>query len=293
MEPKPDGEERKQRLERQLKKPKETTLGEYGPQLPCGTVDPVSGKLIKAIDFRSWNLRREKQLGKLKTSSAADSVMKFTTTVLTVMCSQLGGLKPDPVSGMRPKEFAKLRLQTAALFLMDVLYAYVYLRREVMGPELVFNAQCPSCRQPAAVSADLDTTTVSYVDDIAETYWTYKLIDSIKVRGKEIAHLKMGPPRWSVLENTDASGIDFGGQKADLILGSVIEAGELGQVALIETDLDDLTKRDVEGLAAELDDHLVGPDMRVEYTCEKCFSQSRIPLDWSYESFFASGRSDR
>jgi hypothetical protein len=290
-------EESEVQAEQKEPAPKVTTLGEWGHRLPCGMVDSVTGKLVKDISFRSWNLGREKQLGKIKTSSAADSVMTFTSAVLTVMCTKLGTLEPRWLEsgglGLKPQQFAQLRLQTSNLVLEDVLYTYLLLRRETIGPDLKVDGNCPYCRQEAHISADLDTTTVKYVDDIAETFWTYDLKDSLKIRGEEITELKFGPARWSVLEHTKASGVDTGGQKADLILGSIEEVGQLGKIALIETELDEMSKRDVEGIAAEMDQRAIGPDMRVEFTCEKCFRVGRLQIDWNYDSFFGYGRSER
>lgn len=277
--------------------PKVTTLKDWGYKLPCGTVDTTTGGLVKDVAFRAWNLRREKQLGKLKTSSAADSVMTFVSAVLTAMCTKLGGLRPGYEEhgglSMKPPAFAQLRLQTSNLVLEDVLYAWLLLKRVTTGPELKIDGSCPHCRQPVHVVGDLDTTTVKYVDSWDELVWTYTLLDPIKIRGEEVAELKFGPARWIVLEHTKASGIDTGGQKADLILGSIESVGQLGKIALLDTELDEMSKRDIEHIAAEMDARAIGADMRVEFTCEKCFRVGRLQIDWSYDNFFACGRSER
>lgn len=292
-----EAEEKEEQAPKKKPAPKETTLSEWGHRLPCGMVDTTTGKLVKGITFRSWNLGREKQLGKIKTSSAADSVMTFTSAVLTVMCSKLGTLEPRWLESgglsMKPQQFAQLRLQTSNLVLEDVLYTYLLLRREVIGPDLKVDGNCPHCRTEVHINADLDTTPVKYVESIEETFWTYTLQQPLKIRGEEISELKFGPARWSVLEHTKASGIDTGGQKADLILGSIQEVGQLGEIALLDTELDEMTKRDVESIAAEMDARAIGPDMRVEFTCESCFRVGHIQIDWSYDNFFSCGRSER
>ncbi len=287
----------KEKAEQDQPSPKETTLKEWGHRLPCGTVDTTTGQLVKDIIFRPWNLRRERQLGKLKTSSAADSVMTFASAVLTVMCTKLGHIRPgfDEAGGlkMKPQEFAELRLQTSNLVLEDVLYTWLLLRREAIGPDLEVDGNCPHCRQEVHVYADLDTTTVKYVDSMEETFWTYTLRDPLQIRGKEISELRFGPARWSVLEHTKASGIDTGGQKSDLILGSIEEVDQLGKVALLETELDEMSKRDVEKIVAEMDARAIGPDMRVEFTCRQCFRVAKIQIPWDYDTFFSCGRSAR
>lgn len=276
--------------------PKITTLEELGYRLPCGTVDTTTGQLDKSIAFRTWNLRREKQLGKIKTSSAGESVMTFMSAVLTIMCTRLGGLRPgyDEAGGlkMKPQAFAQLRLQTSNLVLEDVLYTWLLLKCVTTGYDLKVDGNCPHCRQEAHILADLKTTTIKYVDSFDELFWTYTLKDPVQVRGKEISELKLGPARWSVLEHTKASGIDTGGQKADLIYGSVEEVGELGKIALLDTELDELSKRDIEAIAAEMDARAIGPDMRVDYTCEKCFRAAKLQIDWNYDTFFGFSRSE-
>ena len=56
---------------------------------------------------------------------------------------------------------------------------------------------------------------------------------------------------------------------------------------LTDQEMDELDKYDIEGIAALMDDHVVGPDMVVEGYCPKCGASFKWPIPWVYNSFFA------
>ena len=59
-----------------------------------------------------------------------------------------------------------------------------------------------------------------------------------------------------------------------------------GPVALADHELDEMSKRDVEGIAAGFEAHTCGPDMTLEGNCPKCASPFEVVMDWGYDNFF-------
>jgi hypothetical protein len=49
-----------------------------------------------------------------------------------------------------------------------------------------------------------------------------------------------------------------------------------------------MSKRDLEKLTALIDSKAVGPIMAIDDKCPKCSAPMKLPIDWSYDSFFAS-----
>lgn len=270
---------------------KTVTMAELGPTLPIGTADTGTGGLVKEMVHRTWNLKREKELGKYRGKHKSLSVARFASMVVSTLYTKLGSL----ALGDDEAKVAQTLMRVGQMFMGDVMYAYVFLRYQVLGADLDLELTCPRCTSAQPMRADLGTVEVRTVDKLEDGYWTYTLRDPIDVRGQKVEGFVMGPPRWSAMEAATVSGgADTGEAKAALIHGSIDRIVGQEQIVLAPHELDELSKYDVEALAKAIDDNHLGPNMAVESTCQSCGHEMKLPIDWTYDSFFGvSGQSDQ
>jgi hypothetical protein len=284
----PESVEDEERTAREAEGPgRLVRLAELGAQLPIGTVDQNTQTLLKSMEHRRWNLKVEKQVGALKDKGRSITGVQYASAVLQSLYTRLGGIEIDPDAADK-KSVTLRRAAIGQLWMADVLYAYVWLRRQTLGPKIELQYSCPGCGRPQMVYADLDTLDVRVVDKIEECYWTYELKYPIHARGQEIKHLKMGPTRWHAIEKAAASGAaDTGSVKAFVIWAAIMGVDELSGALLTEDELDEMDKVDIETLSSEFDARNVGPDMLVEIDCPSCHQESKHSLNWAADDFFA------
>lgn len=261
---------------------KKTTLAELGPRLPHGIAD-VGGNLIKDIAVRPWRFKEEKELGKLLDKNREATMVQYTSMVLGAMYTQMG---PSNFEAMNE---AERRLAVAQLEVGDAFYAYCWLRRESLGPHLKMDITCASCLNVFPFKADLDTLAVSTVEKPEDALWEYCLQDPYEIRGKLVEKFMMGQAKWQSLEGAEPSGrFNTGAAKAIMIRACVKSFGDMGSVPIMDNDLDEMSKRDIEGILEGIDNNHVGPDMSIEHVCKRCGSQIRTSIDWSHGSFFGA-----
>lgn len=264
-----------------------STLHTQGPQLPIGTLDGITGELHKTLVPRRWNLKLEKQLGKLRDENK-DAGARFAAMVIATLYERVGGLAFDEAGPKDKHAWNKALMSISQMWFPDVLYAFVWLRRQVAGSEIDVNLACPFCGTVVTLRADIDTMDVTSVAKIEDAYWEYKLSDPITIRGKAVERLRMQPTRFSALENTPADAQDAGTMKSAIIWHSIKEVIGQEGIALTENELEDMSKRDIEMITDKIDSTSPGPDMSVSHTCLKpgCKREFTRALNWSYDNFF-------
>lgn len=277
---------------------KVVTLKENGPRLPLGMQDPATGELIKHIATRRWTLRTEKALGKMRDENKRENPVRFISMVIAGLCEQLGTLSiADPqkigTSKTARNDWNLTLASISQMWYGDVLYAWIWLRRSCLGAEVDMDLTCPRCRSSVSIQGDLDTLEIHVAESIEDTFWEYELASPFQVRGHNIEKLVIGPYKWSIVERAANTGeLDTGDFKSAMIWASIRQVVGLDDIALTETEIEDMDKVDVEALVAEIDKHNIGPDMSVVVDCGKCKNEFRSSLNWSYDSFFGvSGRS--
>jgi hypothetical protein len=277
---------------------RKTTLGELGSKLPVGTPDPATSGLIKDISRRRWNLGLEKKLGKAREKMKTGNIAKFATLVLAGVCEQIGGLKIKEWNPKNKGDHDKALIQIGNMYMCDALYAYVWLRHDVIGREVDLTLTCPVCSHKMAFKADLETLEVNVADNPDDILWQYDLKHPITLRGQKCTGFKLGPIRWNSIENSQkGSLLDMGGTKSEMIWSAIVEPlghDKLAGVSVAEHELEELDKWDLEKLSGLIDVNSPGPDMAIEATCPRgpCGHSFRTPIDWMYDSFFGiSGRS--
>lgn len=261
---------------------KRTTLGELGTKLPIGVVDSKTGNLGKHFAVRPWRLKEERAIGKIRAENEHSSVAEYVSMVLAYMCTKFGN------HDFEKMKIEERRLIISTAFMADVFYAYVWLRREAIGPELKLDLTCNSCRAKFVFAGDLDSIEVGTIDNVTDADWEYKLKTPIEIRSKLIDGFKLGPSRWNELERIPAGTrrFDTGAAKSAIIRGSIREAGELGAIPLVDEELDELTKYDLERITGLINERPIGPTMSIEGKCTMCGAPFEHAIEWATDNFF-------
>lgn len=267
-------------------KPEKTTMGALGATLPIGILAP-GGNLSKTFANRPWRMKEEREIGDLREKNAEANMGQYVTMVLSIMLTEVGQHKFDSM-----KEHER-RMVIAQMFLPDVFYMYMYLRRVSVGSKLEFEPRCPNCAKTFPFFGALDTLEVTTVNDFKSSQWHYDLTTPIEIRGKPVTGFLMGPPRWNAFESVNSSGginsrLNTAAVKFSMIRAAIYLVDGLGEVALADHELDELTKKDLEIMSRKIDLETVGPNMVLEGECPACSRAFKLPIEWASEDFFAA-----
>lgn len=256
-------------------------LRDLGARLPFG-VAGKDGVLQKDIVSKPWRGKEEREVGKIRAWVRGDPT-SFVARLLGYMFTKVGPYDFETMSE------AEKVLVVSQMRSGDVLYLYVWLRAQCIGNEVGMDLNCPHCSNSVPYSADLNTLEVRCAEKADDADWTYQLRDPFSIRGKEVKALKVSPIRWSTSEGVmrAASGKKQGGvSKMDLLYGCIQGPVDGPELALVLTDLDEMTKYDIERLVALLDESEVGPDLSVTDNCPACLREFTVAMEWAYADFF-------
>lgn len=268
---------------------KKITLAERGPRLPIGMNDGTS--FHQDFSVRDWSMIEEKALAKARKDSPGQSLAHYVGTVVGFMCPLLGHHSFEPKSASE-KDMAERRVHISQMYMSDVWYAYVWIRREALGDDLRLQIVCPRCKEEIPWKGSLSSVEVAVPDNFDDCIWEYNLHKPLEIRGKTVEKFRLGPQIWEMIEKVYRDP-DNAIAKEQAILSSVYHLNdESERVRLTSKDIVRLTKRDIEALCSDIDEHVVGPVMAIELgedeECAKCgFAKKRlIPIDWSFDNFF-------
>lgn len=259
---------------------KKITLAELGANLPCGVVS--AGQRVKPFRLRPWRLKDEKHLGQLR-DKRGQRVGAFATEVLAYMVQTVG---PHAFDAMAPVE---RKMVLSGMYMADILYMYLYLRYEALGSDepVPMMLVCPHCRQQSRFDADLGSMEVETVSEGAlDLRWIDQLRDGIEIEGQMRQNLWLQPLVWSSVEGLD---MGAGARAVPYIQASICgaEGCSRNPFAITESELDEMTKFDMEGLATSIGSRAPGPVMIIKTDCPKCRLELTQMLDWGYDSFFS------
>lgn len=258
-----------------------TELSKLGASLPLGIQH--GGKLHRDIGIRPWRMKEERELGALHAAAKEANVAEYVSLVLATMCTRLG---PHDLAAMDKVEDRRLVINQ--MFMGDVFYAYMWLRVQSVGKELTLRIKVPGRVDEVKYVADLETTQVITADNYEACTHDYPLKNPFMIRGKLVQTLKLGPMRWAALEADRQLGMaNKGHAKAMAIKAAIVGADVYPGhgLQLTETELDELSKRDLEGITTQVDNKSIGPVMSIEDEYEG--RPFKVGIDWRYDSFFA------
>lgn len=260
------------------------TLGELGPTLPVGLL--TAGGLVKRLEPRQFRTKQEKEMARWKKPNM--NISQHVGLVLACMCTDFAGHQWSEMPG-KPSEVAERRVLIAQAAMGDVLYAYCFLRREALGNIVKMNVKCPACNHAWVFPADLNTLDVTTVDSPEALKWDYTMQVPTTIRGKPVSKLRLGTTLWHCMETAASGVVNDINSKLAVLKGSVIGFNDdVASVQLMDSDVDEFHKRDLEGVIAALDDHHVGPKMALDGECIQCGRAFLQPIDWRYDAFFTT-----
>jgi hypothetical protein len=115
--------------------------------------------------------------------------------------------------------------------------------------------------------------------------WECNLRTPVSIRGKLQTGFRMGPQKWGAL-----AGVTEESAKVSVIQNSIVGfVGDPIDMMLLDTELDELTKFDLENITAQIEKHNIGPVMGLDVKCpvESCGYEWLTAIDWRYHNFFA------
>jgi hypothetical protein len=257
------------------------TLGELGPNLPIGLAGE-GGRLAKDFEVKPFRFKEEREIEKLKNKPGL-SVGAFVSSMLGLLVARVGSTDIEKLKD------AERQLFFGQMWFCDVMYLYVYLRVEALGPVVGIDVPCRMCRAPFQFHGDLRGMDVRVVDDPQELRRKVALKTGLPLRSALRKNLTTRPVHWLASLNRDLG--DAAQAKMMLFQHSVEEVEGIPphELALVpESAFDELTKFDAEILSRHIEDSTPGPQMVIEAQCPRCQSQIVSPLNWSYDSFFGS-----
>lgn len=271
-------EEKKSALSQRIKA---TTLRELGDRLPLG-IPTVDGLFSKEIVSVPWKTKHERAIGNLKKDG--QNIAQHASIIISQLYRKIGETEWD-----EDTLHAKKLLTIGQLYMPDVLYMFVLLRSKVISDTLKMNLKCPGCRYAFTFAADLGSVEVATLDHVQDMDWTYSLLDPIKIRNKTVTQFRMNPPKWFQLESVVASGGTE--EKAKILFTKACVVGlnsepELAQ--LMDSEVDEISKRDLERMQEEINADYLGPKMVLDGNCPACDATFAAPINWRSDSFFSN-----
>lgn len=257
-----------------------TTFEDWGQRMPIGHIQ--GGELHRNFALKRFTMREERELEGLRKARGKMTLAGFVIEVMSRMLTSYG-----PWSDFQALDDTQRRLLMSQAWMADVIYMYIWLRIEALGPEMSFNAECPHCGQKCKLPADLNLTDVTVVEDIAALTRHHSLRDGLDVAGVMSKELVVQPPRWQAMDAVQGARSSSGDIKMAMILSSIRQVGD-GKRPVTLDILESLSKRDLELLTRVIDDLSPGPDLTLEVNCPSCKEESKHPLNWSWDFFFTA-----
>lgn len=260
---------------------KTCTLAELGPSMPFGVIGHDE-QLHKHLECRRWRGKEEREVARIRREGTRKG--NTVSAMLAYMYTRVG---PHDFGAKEPE---KCQALLGPMLRGDVMYMYLWLRRQCIGDEMGMNLTCLHCGFQVPWRGQLDTVEVKTANNLQALLWDYALQDPFLLRGGEAKTLHMGPSHWGVFEQAARKAVtdaDAGIGAMELIQDAVRGVEDKPSVALTSGELDEMSKRDIEALSTEIDEREIGPDLSVKETCPRCFCQFTTSIDWGYASFFS------
>lgn len=259
-----------------------STFGDWGQRLPIGFLK--DGHLHREFTFRRWTMKEERALEKMRKKNRRLSMGALVTRVLAYMLTSMG-----------PYDFAALddgqrRMIVNQMWMPDVMYTYIQLRINALGPEVKFDVECSECGHRWKFEADLTRTDVTVAENPEALVRAYRLHDGIEPPpggGDDTVHnVLLQPPMWQAMAALKQDG-NMGDVKLFLMSSSMRQIGD-GKIPAIPDVLEGLTKFDLEHLQRTIDDLTPGPELNLEVPCPVCNHTNKRNLNWAWDFFFTA-----
>jgi hypothetical protein len=254
------------------------TLEAVGRTLPVG----LNGN--RSLEFREWTAEEELMMSE---SVGRDSRQnRYCEVVLATMCSKFGPLEVwRGNERLIPEQDFTLRLREA--YGVDVIYAYVFLRREVLGKTAYMEVSDPWTREMIRWPANLDTLEINIPKDPGVLTWRYDFVTPCMLLGTKVTHFMMGPSRWGAMGNLESGNSDL-----ELIASHVHAIPELGErMNVMTSDLlakMRMSRIDIAMCSGRVNSEQFGPQLIGEGKSTKSGKAFYFPIDFRHKHFFGA-----
>lgn len=260
---------------------KTTTLGEWGRKLPLGQIE--GDNLNREFSIRELDFGVERAIQKSLPRDGSQSVSERVSHVLARLLTSLGGKKLDP-----DKKPAETEALLQRCWMGDILYMWIWTRRESCGPELQIPVPCanPRCNfiEEPSPTFNLDTFDVMVPETPAELRGMWTLKFPYEIRGQRVKAFRLQPPLWSTFMDSAILEGDISGK---LLTNGICGTDVHESIMLTDPELNKLKRPDYQGIAEAIDKLTFGTKLVVENDCPRCKMKGFASLNWSYENFFS------
>lgn len=273
---------------KKLTKSRKTTLKELGANFPIYPTEP-NGKQAKSrsFSFLDWDMKVEEEFADIqrKNESSGFIVSGMMNIILDSICGE------DFHSQNENKKILFLN----GLEYSNMMYLYLYLRYDELGPSLKLPVSCPSCTKHIDdFVVDLGDLDIECRDEDHKPEFKYPLEKPITLDdGEIVTSMIFGYVTWDMMERASRDMIENVGKMKRLAIVSGLNhicnsKGKIEGFRDRDTIVNKLKKIDIERISEKLDEHNGGPVMAVSGKCPSCRMKFHRALDWSPSHFFDS-----
>lgn len=265
------------------------TLKELGSVLPIGQF--TGGELNKSLTVGdSMSGKDRRKLAKLQSEEKTLNFNRLVRDILGLSCTNICG---HDLTSMHSGQIAA---SIGPLFMSDVVYAYIYMRTQVFGPNIKLNIGCSNCGSNYDAYINLDELEVDIVEDMSQLTWDYTLEHPVTWRGRLIEKITMQNGLFSSMGRQDRRYA----QHPDYVISFTLASSICGindktvNVMSIPIDaLDDWDVNDIDAASHAMGLHAAGPELSAMTTCTVCGVDQLSMLDANPLTFFRRSNTTR
>ena len=231
----------------------------------------------QTVSFKPWKGLQEAEMSELLNDSekklSGGRVCKKVSLMLSYMCVEIAGVKfwnvDDKGRFTEAISLTEREMHISSLHETDALIAFLLMRMACIDSELTMKIPSPYGKdRMCSWSGDLSELTIEGSPSVEESLWDFSLSSPAQVRGKTVNTFTMGPTRWSAAELIQVE--SPGSLSLKALSGSIHGSPELtgGQGHTVthfsETDLYDVTKKDLSKMEKGLEENHSGLNLAIE-----------------------------
>jgi len=265
-----------------------TTLKELGNRFPVPILDS-SGKPFENqnFSFNVWDMVMEEQISILK--GKAKTTGLFVSQMMGILFDNFCGQDFDAI----PDHEKTLRMNQMEF--ANMMYSYIYLRVEELGPDFVLDVGCPTCgKLNKDFRANLEDLDVHVKDhEKHQRKYIMELRKPITLDNKVITCLELSVGKWDLMEKADRDVASNAAKMKRLLFESSITGihdskGPIEGYVDIQNVIKKMKKIDIELCMRDTVENNCGPTMAISGECVHCGTEWWKELDWRFDSFFDS-----
>ena len=265
------------------------TFKELGAKLPVGVL--ADGQLHKDFTLRPYKGRVDRHLAVWREANEGKSMAHLAAKYLSLVVASIGN-EALTLTGDGDSTSEQV-FKVSDWHFADAMYLYVYSRIVNVSELIEVPYRCPRCGTRGIIKADLLSAEVRVMENPAEMYTWVDLHDGFKIASapKPIKRIRLQPIRFRAMFQAGASQAEVGSFTYMQLRESIVELeGAPAGYIVQDSELDELTKKDLLRIDRQTNSVMAGPDLRTTVECPKadCGIKIRDALNWAFDPFFDS-----